>query len=295
MKTKIEIKENEDWPHIAYNIDSLSSLVDLEKGPVDWVLINRSWVVSHNLMGKTCVLTVKDHEMVRAYNDRIVTQTVPYDYEIQMEILEAEGVNYCVDVMYYNGESVTHKTLYQRLAVITPQIARDHELVCHRYYAYNDKIIKLINKYNVVDFVVQNALSPYNESKRRLVEVTINNHAIKNEEYNEPICVDGECVVITITDEQEYKRIKEIRDLGTYIDDLEHSFENVIAKDSYVIRRKVITVKIASTEESHYQTNKWGKHHIDRIDNVYKLMNHASRFPILTEKYDVADRVLEKT
>jgi len=294
MERRIQIKSQEGWPQLAYNIESLSSLVDLENGPVDWVAINKSWVVSHNLTGKMYVLTVKDCEMVKAYNNKTITQTVPYDYDIQMEIMEAEGVNYCVDVMYFNGEVITHRSLYQRLAVVTPEIAHNHKLVCHRYYAYNEETIKLINKNNVVDFVVQNALSPYNESKKRIVEVTINNSVIKNEEYNQPICVDGETVVIKITDQQEYKRFKLVQDVEAYIEECDQLYENIIACDAYIIRRKVLVVKPDATYLSREENLVMGNHHIGRIDNVYKLQDQSSRFPIEADKYDVADRVLEK-
>jgi len=285
----------EEWPFVVYSVRELEGLVDLEKGPVDWEKINESWVVSHDLIAEVCIITVKNGIVTRRYDDETIIEKTTYDYDIQLEVHETKQFNYCVDVISYFGDTLEGLTLVERLAKVTSEIAEDLELSCHQYYAYNEDTIKKINKYNVINFIIQNILDPYNSTRKRLVTIQINNQDIKDEEYDSTNILEQKETKLQVRDIQETKKVKEVECPESWIRPVPISGE--LLQQSYMLRKKQWRVKLPYIYARSNLTGRKLKYELKllRIDMIRENLERKGNFLVIEKGYDVADRVLEKS
>jgi hypothetical protein len=275
----------------ADTIESLDLLVDQARGPVDWNKIRQSWVVSQRLRGETRIMTIKNGIVEDISEDVRLLSRVNMDYDVQMEIIEDDGIDYCVDVMFRNGIDLTQMPLNERLGYIPRSLESVMGICKQNYYPYNQNTIQALQENNVVDYVIQNMLDPYNCQMRRYTSLIIDGMELTDTDYaNESL---------SFKKQAEYEQ-----------NDLEEKIEirNNKKWNTHVIRQRKLTlltkpVKVYR-EQLELAQRAFDMLTINKQRNIrYKRRFHTVRQVVndqaisyvnILRVYDVADRVLEK-
>jgi hypothetical protein len=290
---KVSNQVKEEWPFLVYNIRELETLVDLEKGPVDWDRINRSWVVSHDLEAEVSIITVRNGVITRVYNDETIIEETTLDCDIQLEVHETKDENFCVDVISYYGDTLDNLSLVERLAKVSFEIANDLELTCHQYFAYNENTISVINKQNVVNFIIQNSLDPYTSTRKRLVTIKVNKQDLQECEYGSLNIINQKEVTLIMRDIQENKIINEIECTWSWIKPF--PVAAALREQSFMLRIKKWRVRLPYLYARSASNGRRLRYEMKllSINHVNQAVERKGFFSVKKKGY-VADRQLEK-
>jgi len=292
LSTQLESREIKRMNFIkAEPVETLDVLVDLTKGPVQWDKIRQSWIVSHKLRGEVRIMTIKNRIVEDICGEGRLLSRLPFNYDIQMEIVEDEGVDYCVDVMESEGENLTSKTLSERLSYFPSSMEENMGIRLQQFFRYNQDTINIMQEYKVVDYVIQNALDTYGRQMRRYASLLIDGREMTPSDFlNEHL---------SFSNHAEYER-----------DDLEEKSEirnNKVWKTVIVKFRSVTAMSQAVYLRQHdidisqrcYDMLSNAKQRDVRYKRCFHTMRHIQLNPGIhpvfqSQGYDVADRVLAK-
>jgi len=171
----------------AEPVESLDKLVDLTKGPVQWDIIRESWVVSHKLRGEVRVMTIRNGIVEDLCEEGRLLSRIDVAYDIQIEVIEDEGYDYCVDIMQRDGKDLTGKLLAERLSYFPLDMEEEMGIRLQQFYQYNQEIIDIMQEYHVVDYVIQNASDKYERQMRRYASLIIDGRELTPQDFTNEV------------------------------------------------------------------------------------------------------------
>jgi hypothetical protein len=193
-KSRIVVNEN------SYNLNNLTKLeelIDISRGPANWSVIRESWVVSELVPGLTRVFIFEDGFVKEFRGNMWLREPTDVRINIQIEVIDNLGDLTCVDVMMYNGESITHLNLAERMSYVPKNLQYLTGIEIQSYYRYNQQTIDVLKQHMITDYVIQNLQDTYERQVRRYVRVKINEHSIIEKNVaDQPVLAENmECEV----------------------------------------------------------------------------------------------------